>query len=104
MFVHSRPRAFSTNERHLLVIARCQPAVSRRFFRCLGAHLLRSPQTVKFGENHAGASSTSTAFSQALYFPFAIRSALPFRLCSKSKKPCLLRGKQGFESYVTYVM
>src|SRR5262245_3907684 len=30
-----------------LASLRCQPAVSRRFFRCLGAHLLRSPSIVK---------------------------------------------------------
>src|SRR5882762_6995703 len=28
---------------------RSQPAVSRRLFRCLGAHLLRSPSVVKSG-------------------------------------------------------
>src|SRR5213078_3283020 len=28
---------------------RSQPAVSRRLFRCLGAHLLRSPSIVKSG-------------------------------------------------------
>ena len=31
-----------------LAILRYQPAVSRRLFRCLGAHLLRSPWIVKF--------------------------------------------------------
>src|SRR5437773_5478374 len=30
---------------------RSQPAVSRRLFRCLGAHLLRSPSIVKSGLN-----------------------------------------------------
>src|SRR5436309_15093445 len=30
---------------------RSQPAVSRRLFRCLGAHLLRSPSLVKSGLN-----------------------------------------------------
>src|SRR5436190_23957361 len=30
---------------------RSQPAVSRRLFRCLGAHLLRSPSIVKSGPN-----------------------------------------------------
>src|SRR6266568_885384 len=30
-----------------LAILRYQPTVSRWFFRCLGAHLLRSPQNVK---------------------------------------------------------
>ena len=36
--------------KHLLVILRSQPAVSRRLFRCLGAHLLRSPSTVNPGQ------------------------------------------------------
>src|SRR5947208_5116082 len=31
---------------------RSQPAVSRRLFRCLGAHLLRSPWIVKSGSTH----------------------------------------------------
>jgi len=34
------------------VILRSQPAVSRRLFRCLGAHLLRSPLTVNPGQTH----------------------------------------------------
>src|SRR5436190_15103032 len=32
---------------------RSQPAVSRRLFRCLGAHLLRSPSNVKSGSTLA---------------------------------------------------
>jgi len=35
--------AISTKNKHLLRPTRSQPAVSRRLFRCLGAHLLRSP-------------------------------------------------------------
>ena len=45
-------RAISTKIKHLLVISRSQPAVSRRLFRCLGAHLLRSPSTVNPGQIH----------------------------------------------------
>ena len=41
--------AISTKNKHLLAIYRSQPAVSRRLFRCLGAHLLRSPSIVKSG-------------------------------------------------------
>ena len=40
-------RVISTKNKHLLVIWRCQPADSRRMFRCLRAHLLRSPENVK---------------------------------------------------------
>ena len=46
-------RAISTKIKHLLVILRSQPAVSRRLFRCSRAHLLRSPSTVNPGQTHA---------------------------------------------------
>ena len=46
-------RAISTKIKHLLVISGSQPAVSRRLFRCLRAHLLRSPLTVNPGQTHA---------------------------------------------------
>jgi hypothetical protein len=36
-------RAISTKNKHLLISLRCQPAVSRRLFRCFEAHLPRSP-------------------------------------------------------------
>jgi hypothetical protein len=39
--------AISTKNKHLLVSSRCQPAVSRRIFRCLEAHLPTSPSNVK---------------------------------------------------------
>jgi hypothetical protein len=42
-------RAISTKNKHLLASLRYQPAVSRRLFRCFGAHLLRSPWTVNPG-------------------------------------------------------
>jgi hypothetical protein len=45
--------AISTKNKHLLVSLRYQPAVSRRLFRCLGAHLLRSPWTVNPGSKHS---------------------------------------------------
>jgi hypothetical protein len=46
-------RAISTKNKHLLASLRYQPAVSRRLFRCLGAHLLRSPWTVNPGSKHS---------------------------------------------------
>src|ERR1700743_2802861 len=42
----SRPGLFN-KEQTPLAILRYQPAVSRRIFRCFGAHLLRSPSNVK---------------------------------------------------------
>jgi len=45
--------AISTKNKHLLASLRYQPAVSRRLFRCLGAHLLRSPWIVNPGSKHS---------------------------------------------------
>ena len=46
--------AISTKNKHLLLSGlRYQPTVSRWFFRCFGAHLLRSPQIGKSGLNHS---------------------------------------------------
>src|ERR1035441_7911956 len=45
------PRHFN-KEQTPLAILRYQPTVSRWFFRCLGAHLLRSPSNVKSGLIH----------------------------------------------------
>ena len=44
----SRPMPFQQRTNTSCYLVRYQPAVSRRLFRCLGAHLLRSPQSVKF--------------------------------------------------------
>jgi len=44
----SRPVPFQQRTNTSWWSTRSQPAVSRRLFRCLGAHLLRSPQNVKF--------------------------------------------------------
>ena len=41
------PRHFNKEQTPLGDLFRSQPAVSRRLFRCLGAHLLRSPLNVK---------------------------------------------------------
>ena len=41
------PRHFNKEQTPLGDLLRSQPAVSRRLFRCLGAHLLRSPLIVK---------------------------------------------------------
>ncbi len=42
----SRPMPFQQRTNTSCYLVRYQPAVSRRLFRCLGAHLLRSPQYV----------------------------------------------------------
>ncbi len=44
---HSRPVPFQQRTNTPWRSIRSQPAVSRRLFRCLGAHLLRSPRIVK---------------------------------------------------------
>ena len=46
-FAHSRPAPFQQRTNTSWRSTRSQPAVSRRLFRCLRAHLLRSPWTVK---------------------------------------------------------
>src|SRR5208337_733095 len=46
------PPCHFNKEQTPLAILRYQPTVSRWFFRCLGAHLLRSPRIVKSGLNH----------------------------------------------------
>src|SRR6266851_7981326 len=45
----SRPVPFQQRTNTAWGSTRSQPAVSRRLFRCLGAHLLRSPSIVKYG-------------------------------------------------------
>src|SRR5947199_10641531 len=47
----SRPSPFQQRTNPSWRSIRSQPAVSRRLFRCLGAHLLRSPSIVKSGLN-----------------------------------------------------
>src|SRR3989441_9487136 len=44
-----RPAPFQQRTNTSWRSTRSQPAVSRRLFRCLGAHLLRSPSIVKSG-------------------------------------------------------
>ena len=46
-FVRSRPASLHQRSATSWRSTRSQPAVSRRLFRCFGAHLLRSPWTVK---------------------------------------------------------
>jgi hypothetical protein len=51
VFSHSRPAPFQQRTNTSWRSTRSQPAVSRRLFRCLGAHLLRSPRNVKSSAN-----------------------------------------------------
>jgi hypothetical protein len=46
--LHSRPMPFQQRTNTSWRSIGSQPADSRRLFRCLGAHLLRSPSIVKF--------------------------------------------------------
>ncbi len=48
--LRSGPCHFNKEQTPLAISLRYQPADSRRLFRCLGAHLLRSPQIVKAGQ------------------------------------------------------
>ena len=50
---HTPDPCHLNKEQTPLAILRYQPTVSRWFFRCFGAHLLRSPQIVKSGLNHS---------------------------------------------------
>ena len=50
--LHSRPAPFQQRTNTSCYLVRYQPTVSRWFFRCLGAHLLRSPSTVNPGHIH----------------------------------------------------
>ena len=99
---------------------RSQPAVSRRLFRCLGAHLLRSPSIVKSGlvvsalvsatnghtppvERDRSSSPNSVLrsvtsfrcrlFSTHSFDPFVSLIYSPI----KKQKTLLTRGKQGLE-------
>ena len=112
--------AISTKNKHLLRSIRSQPAVSRRLFRCLGAHLLRSPSIVNSGirvlalvsatdghtpsvERDRSVSPNSVLrsvtsfrcrlFSTHSFDPFVSLIYSPV----KNKKPCYHRGKQGLE-------
>ena len=107
-----------------LAILRYQPTVSRWFFRCLGAHLLRSPLNVKALQIVSARDFASDGQSppvESLGFPapefvcccptssrrhfLSAHSALPFVIefasCFGSawvnKKPCFHSGKQGLE-------
>src|SRR5437899_5069120 len=101
---------------------RSQPAVSRRLFRCFGAHLLRSPSIVKSGlidsaldlamGGHTTPVELDRSFSPNSVLRRSTSSRCPFasthsfdpfvRWFSHSwtnKKPCSHRGKQGLENH-----
>ena len=116
----SRPLPFQQRTNTSWRSIRSQPAVSRRLFRCLGAHLLQSPSIVKSGLNvlalvSATDGQTPSVERDRSFSPnlisrpvtsfrcpfFSTHSFDPFvRRYSHSwtnKKPCLHRGKQGLE-------
>ena len=87
-------RALSTKIKHLLAILRSQPAVSRRLFRCLWAHLLGSPLTANPGQTHVTcwmATGRRTPPAENLgsptsQFVLASRTSARCRVCSH--RPC----------------
>ena len=115
----SRPMPFQQRTNTSWRSIRSQPAVSRRLFRCLGAHLLRSPSIVKSGlavlapvsasDGHTPSVEHDRSFSPisvsrsvtSLRCRFVSHSLDPFvsliRLFMGNKKPCYHRGKQGLE-------
>src|SRR5213594_3542261 len=99
---------------------RSQPAVSRRLFRCLGAHLLQSPSIVKSGLNvlaldlAMGGHTPSVECDHSVSPNSVLRPVTSFRCpffsthsidpfvsliqsLIDNKKPCYHRGKQGLE-------
>jgi hypothetical protein len=67
---------------------RSQPAVSRRLFRCLGAHLLRSPLNLKFGKFALAALLACSGHTPSVANP---GSPLPFSiLCRMTSFRCRL--------------
>ena len=115
----SRPMLFQQRTNTSWRSLRSQPAVSRRLFRCLRAHLLRSPWTVKFvslflavrlnPRRHTTSVTSPSSFSpsyvsrQKTSFRCPIISTHrfdPFVTRSRTnKKPCYHHGKQGFGNY-----
>src|SRR5271168_4133125 len=84
----SGPRHFN-KEQTPLAILRYQPTVSRWFFRCLGAHLLRSPWTVKSGLIHP-----ARLLATRGQIPLAenLGSPAPFHvLCQVTSSRCRIR-------------
>ena len=116
----SRPVPFQQRTNTSWRSTRSQPAVSRRLFRCLGAHLLRSPSIVKSGlivlalvsatnrhtpsverDRSVSPNSISRPVTSFRCPFFSTHSFDPFVSLVQSlldnKKPCLHRGKQGLE-------
>ncbi len=120
---HTPGRAISTKNKHLLLSGfRYQPTVSRWFFRCFGAHLLRSPKIAKSGLNHLAriysdrlaSGPAENLGSPAPLYVFCLVTSFRCRFvfvsqswpfvsgllhsCMDNKKPCFHLGKQGWKS------
>ena len=113
----SRPVPFQQRTNTSWRSTRSQPAVSRRLFRCLGAHLLRSPSIVKSGltvwalavaiRGHTPSVELDRSFSPnsrlrpmtSFRCPFfSNHSVDPFvKSLMDKQKTLLTRGKQGLE-------
>ena len=116
----SRPVPFQQRTNTSWRSTRSQPAVSRRLFRCLGAHLLRSPSFVKSGlvvpalVSATNGHTPSVELDRSVSPNSVLRSVTSFR-CPffsthsfdpfvsliyspiKKQKTLLTRGKQGLE-------
>ncbi len=87
-FAHSRPMPFQQRTNTSWRSTRSQPAVSRRLFRCLGAHLLRSPLNLKFGKFALAALLACSGHTPSVANP---GSPLPFSiLCRMTSFRCRL--------------
>src|SRR3989442_15660332 len=78
---------------------RSQPAVSRRLFRCLEAHLLRSPSIVKSGINALALASAPNGHTPSIEL---YRSASPNSvLRSLTSFRCPLFSTHSFDPFVS---
>ena len=127
----SRPMPFQQRTNTSWRSIRSQPAVSRRLFRCLGAHLLRSPcyvnlkfvslvlMTLSSGRgqtppvrllcssspNSICRQKTSPGCRFVLVHRLSVfrRYSFTFMVFRENKKPCLHFGKQGGKSSISFV-
>lgn len=92
----SRP-CITTKNKHRCRVFAVQPQVFRGGRFGVWGTPPPKPLNCKVWENPAGAFASAASHSEALFFPNPNSVALPFVTGSyTSKKPCLLRGKQGF--------
>src|SRR5205809_3532493 len=80
---------------------RSQPAVSRRLFRCLGAHLLRSPSIVKSGLNVLALISATNGHTPSVELD---RSVSPNSVsCPVTSSRCRFLSTHSFDPFVSLI-